>query len=384
MSSILDALNKLEKEKAAQQMDSSLDAVSATPEEAAAELLVEPAGRSSTSVFSVPWKPILAALLVGVALTSVTVTVTVWMVAAPVKTVASLPSAELSSPAMPVSALPDEKAPAPALTVNIPPSEPKETTLVHTYSVPVKVVKAEEAEKHAEHTEDKHVKATPESPPPPQEPVSVPVPAPAPVTEPVSVPAAPITIPASEPASEPAPVPAPEPVSVPEPVVVMAEQNIVPPAPPPSAMEAAQPAQHPLPDARTLMNQVEPAPQAPPPAAPAVVVAQVPARPRPEFSPPVVLTPPAARTESGPVDINTLPRLSVHERESFGLDAIRLNVLRPADKNQPDALAIINLKKVYVGEMIPGTQARLIGVDSGAIGVELDEGGSPKRYRIPK
>ena len=54
------------------------------------------------------------------------------------------------------------------------------------------------------------------------------------------------------------------------------------------------------------------------------------------------------------MNIDALPRLSSQDRENLGLNNLQLNVLRPADKNQPDALAIINLKKVYVGEMIPG------------------------------
>ena len=82
--------------------------------------------------------------------------------------------------------------------------------------------------------------------------------------------------------------------------------------------------------------------------------------------------------------MKNLPRLSMHEREMLGLDNIRLNVLRPADKQQPDALAIINLKKVYVGEVIPGTPARLIAVESNAIGVEVQSGGATKQYQIPR
>lgn len=84
------------------------------------------------------------------------------------------------------------------------------------------------------------------------------------------------------------------------------------------------------------------------------------------------------------MDFDSLPRLSSQERAGLGLDGLRLNVLRPAGKDQPDALAIINLKKVYVGESIPGTRARLIAVEPAGIAIEIESEGMNKRFRIPR
>lgn len=82
------------------------------------------------------------------------------------------------------------------------------------------------------------------------------------------------------------------------------------------------------------------------------------------------------------MDIDSLPRLSANDRSRYGLDNLRLNVLRAADRDQPEGMAIINLKKVYVGEIIPGTRARLIAVEATGIGIEIED--TRERYRIPR
>ncbi len=79
-------------------------------------------------------------------------------------------------------------------------------------------------------------------------------------------------------------------------------------------------------------------------------------------------------------EMNALPRLSAGDRAKHGIGEMRLNVLREASPTQPEALAIINLKKVYVGEIIPGTRARLIGVQSRAIAIEIEDTG--ERFRV--
>ena len=364
MSSILDALNKLEQEKASRIAEAAGKVVSTSPEEAAAELLGDNAFSSSLTLTSHSCVPVVAALIVGALLTTLTVVVTLWLVATPGQTVIA--------------------APAPAVE--------QEAPLVHTYTVPLKaeVETVEAVPAPPQEPEPAPVAAAkapvvtpqetpkPKAKPLPPEPVKVPEPA---VLPPVSQ-AEPITaVPKPEPVAPP-PTPVP-PVVVPEPAPVVAAQEFPPTPPAPLVVETpmAEPEQHPLPDAAALMRQQELA--SPPPAATAgdgIVLAQATAPSRA----PVFAVPPAARADSGPVDMNALPRLSTQEREDLGLDNIRLNVLRPADKDQPDALAIINLKKVYVGEMIPGTSARLIAVESGAIGVEVDSGGSQKRFRIPR
>lgn len=82
------------------------------------------------------------------------------------------------------------------------------------------------------------------------------------------------------------------------------------------------------------------------------------------------------------MEVDALPRLSAHDRARLGLDNLRLNVLREADSDQPEGMAIINLKKVYVGETIPGTRARLIGVQATGIAIEMED--SRERFRIPR
>jgi hypothetical protein len=80
------------------------------------------------------------------------------------------------------------------------------------------------------------------------------------------------------------------------------------------------------------------------------------------------------------VDIASLPRLSSSDRTRLGLDELKLNVLREATETRPEALAIINLNKVYIGEEIPGTDARLIGVARHGIGIEMRRTGD--RYYV--
>ena len=98
---------------------------------------------------------------------------------------------------------------------------------------------------------------------------------------------------------------------------------------------------------------------------------------------PVVETvaPPKSRgTTLTEEEINALPRLGERERSRHGLTELRLNVLRVATPTQPEPSAIINLKKVYVGEVIPDTRARLIGVQSRSIAIEIE--GTGERYRV--
>ena len=80
------------------------------------------------------------------------------------------------------------------------------------------------------------------------------------------------------------------------------------------------------------------------------------------------------------IDIRSLPLLRGSERARFGLEQLRLNVLRAASEDRPNGLAIINLNKVYVGEVIPDTRARLIAVESHGIGIEMIDTG--ERYYV--
>ncbi|NLV43694.1 MAG: hypothetical protein GXY07_04265 [Candidatus Hydrogenedentes bacterium] len=363
MSSILDALNKLEQEKSSRQAETADTIVPATPEEAAAELLGEASFDNGRPGAVRAWAPVLAALMLGAAITAVTVVITVWLVAKPGETVAAVPVTEA------------------------------ETPLVHKYTIPVQVETAVTEEENtpppaAEEPVPAVVAADPASPR-----VEEPKPALQPETK-----APPLPAPAPEPAPEitvaevtppvvvPEPVPPPAPKPEPEVAVAAAPLSAVAPEPPAPVIEAAPSAdEHPLPDMATLMRQQELArAESTPSENGALAVAEAAPSQRSWTPTPSPAEPPAARPDSGPVDMNALPRMSTQDRESLGLDNLRLNVLRPADKDQPDALAIINLKKVYVGEMIPGTRARLIGVEANAIGVEVNSGGGLKRYRIPR
>ena len=148
-------------------------------------------------------------------------------------------------------------------------------------------------------------------------------------------------------ASEPKPAaePKPEPESVAE----------VKPAAEPKAAPVAMPA--------------VPAEPTPPP----VVVAR--ATPAPS---PVPVAPP--RLARGPVNVNVLPPLRNSDKALYGLEGVQLNMLRPASKNRPYASAIINLQPVEIGEVIPGSSAVLIAVEMDAVAIEIQDTG--ERFQI--
>ncbi|HOV33101.1 MAG TPA: hypothetical protein PLX23_07045 [Candidatus Hydrogenedens sp.] len=83
-----------------------------------------------------------------------------------------------------------------------------------------------------------------------------------------------------------------------------------------------------------------------------------------------------------PIDMTKLPVLKTSDRVRLGLDTMQLNVLREAGPKNPHGLAIINLTKVYVGEMIPGTSVRLLDVKTYGIAIEVV--GSGERYYVPR
>lgn len=80
--------------------------------------------------------------------------------------------------------------------------------------------------------------------------------------------------------------------------------------------------------------------------------------------------PPRARSVV-PEDIRELPPLRSSERARFGLESLKINMLREPSKNRPRGSVIINLKKVYLDERIPGTSARLVAVASDGIALEV-------------
>ncbi len=108
--------------------------------------------------------------------------------------------------------------------------------------------------------------------------------------------------------------------------------------------------------------------------------------PAPKPAPRPVKTPearlPVANTEPIPADIRTLPMLTRTERTQYRLDGVQLNMLNVAGPTRPIGNAFINLEKVFIGEILPGSNAKLIGVKSYGIAIEIQSTG--QRYYIPR
>lgn len=83
-----------------------------------------------------------------------------------------------------------------------------------------------------------------------------------------------------------------------------------------------------------------------------------------------------------PEDIRTLPMLSRNDRSHYNLENLSLNMLNEANAQRPTGNAIINLEKVFVGETLPGTNAKLVDVRSHGIAVEILS--SHQRFYIPR
>ncbi len=452
MSSILDALNKLEEERAAQQQaEADYEPVPVAPEEAAEALLGRPKLRSSSPSGNVPWAPILTALFAGVAITALVVGMVFRFTGGQEEHLAAAPPPEDPPTAMHTYTVPTQAAPeSPDVSVETPVPTPEVSAAPPAQQPPAKQADAARyitaaapsrqvvspiivpdtlPELPASSGERTPVaRPVPAPPPPAPEPEPAPTPPPpTPAPEPESVPVPPPPLPAPEPEPEPTPPPPtpalepePEPVPPPPPPAPEPEPEPTPPSPPPAPEPEPEPVPPPLPPA----PEPEPEPVPPPAPAPApepapvpepaplpsppaqetapVPASHIPAAPTqqtdrniqvaertdiipsqtPSFSTPVTMSPPQPRQESLPVDIERLQRLSAQDRSRLRLDNLRLNVLREASRDHPEPMAIINLKKVYVGETIPGTRVRLIGVTANGIGIEVED--TRERYRIPR
>lgn len=89
---------------------------------------------------------------------------------------------------------------------------------------------------------------------------------------------------------------------------------------------------------------------------------------------------PAEAAKPAEDDIDKLPILSESVRVRLGLPALRINIVGIPNNRNPRASALINMQKVFQGETIPGTSARLMSVD--LRGVVLDVNG--QRYFLPR
>lgn len=220
-----------------------------------------------------------------------------------------------------------------------------------------------------------------------------------------STPAPPASPATSPPAGElPAPsdaqtdgnTPLPPPVAEPKPQESSVAASVEPTAGPPPAEQKA-------PEIAARVTR----PPAPGPPTPASVSTQVPApaspppsvgpspEPGPSWQGPMMQTlprpasgsPPKERKASTPqpsLDMATLARRPLRETDKrrLGLTGLQINMLQPVNKNRPHASAIINLNKVYLGEMIPRTSAKLIAVD-GLEGIAIEIRDTKEQFYVP-
>ena len=248
------------------------------------------------------------------------------------------------------------------------------------------------------------VSTTPSFPPP-----SPPVPVQP--QQPIPAPTAPVSVQPSQPVSVPVPVPAVStPVQPPQPAPPPASTAVVP-QPQPANAAASTPAQvttqspvvvtppHVVSD--TPEPDKEPvAPKAPRSGKGTRIVADqsevhVASASSTEIEKPV--REPEVRTEVPKVsevketvkpaahkddslDVFSLPVLKESDKARFGLTNLRVNMVRPAGKNAPYASAVINLRPVYVGERIPNTSATLVAVEERGIAIEVGDSG--ERFHV--
>lgn len=147
-------------------------------------------------------------------------------------------------------------------------------------------------------------------------------------------------------------------------------------APPAKVVVATAPKQVSVPKVETQPKSA----LAPAAATPAVInprPADVPAQSKPEAAQPVAA---ASAKPQATTDIDKLPVLSEAERVRLGLPPLTINIVGIPNSRNPRASALINMQKVYVGENIPGTSARLM--DVGLRGVCVDVNG--QRYFLPR
>ena len=367
MSSILNALRKLEAEKAEA---SRAENAPFEPESAKYELVGKSGHRGRTPFRASPVLVILGAIILASIVIGVSIALTLMLTrprGGALEQVARVaaPSVQTETPvkaAVPPRAEPAHtavKAPSPPVPAESVIQEPK----VKSSPAPKPVAKAEPA---PEPVPEPVAKAEP-APEPAPEPVAKAAPAPEPAPEPVakaaSAPeAAPEPVAKAEPAPEPVAKAAPAPVPAPEPAAKVAAQTekAVPPA---EVKKEERPA-----PARPLQQVAK----LEPPVTPATSQEAVSRPEKKEADVP--------KKQARPLDLMSLPVLRASDKAQYGLEDVRVNMVRPASKTRTYASAIINLEPVQVGEKIPGSDAILIGVESRSIGIEIE--GTGERFQI--
>jgi len=355
MSSILDALKKIESEKAESARSATRVFQSLPPEQ-------QLTGRKPLQAHSIrPYALIAFGALGAVLLVMVSVGTSLFLVkgAGRAEQVASVPA--VATPAVAPAAAPEQVAPAPVV-------EQKPAAAA------APVVEAKAATEPAGDKPAVEAAAEP------------------PETKPAPQPGG--QHPEIKPAGELKQAENPPPVleEKPEPKAEVVAEPMPPaePKPEPDPALEAKPAIAPKPEPKTTAD-LKPAADPVPQARPAPVV-EPPARPAPTVNRPIVVAraaqPPApvaqpvapAPVERRPVNVNMLPPLRNSDKPRYGLEGVQLNMLRPASKNRPYASAIINLQPVEIGEVIPGSSAVLIAVEKDAVAIEIEETG--ERFQI--
>ncbi len=165
------------------------------------------------------------------------------------------------------------------------------------------------------------------------------------------------------------------------------EKTPQPPIPEPPPLEVPSPSVNTQTSSATVITESQketppPTPETKPASVPTVITKDL--QPPPSLKPEQfqqALTLPKPKVEET-VDMTRLPVLRTSDRARLGLEDMKLNVLREAGPKNPHGLAIINLVKVYVGEMIPGSSVRLLDVETHGIAIEVV--GTGERYYVPR
>jgi hypothetical protein len=87
------------------------------------------------------------------------------------------------------------------------------------------------------------------------------------------------------------------------------------------------------------------------------------------------------RNSRGGVDSSVLPVLSDADRARLGLPELRVNMTLPASKTRPRGSAVINIKQVFLGQIIGNTNAKLVAVEKNGVAIEAVS--TRERFYIP-
>ncbi|MBI2424137.1 MAG: hypothetical protein HYV27_15000 [Candidatus Hydrogenedentes bacterium] len=359
MSSILDALKKVEEERAAKSRRSDEQPFHAAS--AGVDLLDDeprPGREVSHFKLSIPAMGLILAVFAALM-----IAVAVLMPGrsgeqAPVAIAAQPPAIAVPVPAQPAS----DPAPAPSNPT------PSFTAPAAQAQLPA-VASAPPAATAPEPLPQVHAPSPEPVTPAPQPEVAALAPA-APAQPPAQaeaiIPAAPpVQMAAVEPAPEEPTTVAPSPASLPE------AATIADPAPPQ--------------DAGAMKREVLPLPAPSEPAGQPLVVAGMEtetARPAARKKDEAVAEDTALPESVLPEDIRQLPRLPRGEYAKYGLEELTFNMIREENNDRGEAHAVINLVKVYIGERIPDSRVKLVAVRRHGVAIEVEQTGS--RYYISR